>query len=173
MAARDDLEASPSIERRIVDGRPDLENRFAIEAPELSAVLMPGQIASASLGRLVEHTRAVDRHGVTDHGARDASKKRRGDVRAKGRIELELLDFAISERRAFVAATVDEIAVAPALGVALEEHALVGDLTEHDRIGACRERARDGARDDLAEARIATFSIRRDRALDVDRAQRT
>jgi hypothetical protein len=59
VASRDDLDTT-SIERRVVERSPDLERGLAIEAPELSSVLVPRKIAAASLGRLVEDARAID-----------------------------------------------------------------------------------------------------------------
>jgi hypothetical protein len=114
----------------------------------------------------------IDADVVSDHTTGDVAEERGAEVRPKEIVELQLLHFAIGERRPFIALPVDEIVVAPRLGIALEEEPRIGDPPEHDGVGTLTERAEELVGDDLAEPRVAFLAVGGDGALDLVRAQR-
>src|SRR5688572_13039409 len=98
MTRVNDLEAT-AIERRVIERRPNLQRRVAIEPPEVSAILMPRKVGAATRV-LVHEKRAVQRDARGIHTRGHAPKNVVRDPRPENGIELELLDFAVSEGRA-------------------------------------------------------------------------
>lgn len=122
--------------RRVIEPCPDLQGGIAVEAPEATTVLMPGEITSAGLRTLVEDECTIQRYVRRDEVRAESLKERLPQPCEKERIPLELFHLAVVERRALVASTETEVLVFPGVGITLEEHALVAKLAEHDLIDA-------------------------------------
>jgi len=159
VAAGDDLDAAVGFRRGIHRG-PDGELGIAIVLGP--AVLMPGQEGSF-VGGLVHEHGAVHRHGDISsmYADADVAKDRLLEVIQKQGIELEVLDFAVIEGRAFVAPGLGAGVLVGAGGaVELHQHFFIIDIrfSKHDLVDTILHFSQDDSIE-FSDFEIAEFFI--------------
>jgi hypothetical protein len=134
MAAVDYLHA-PRFDGSVVEGRPELQLRIAVEPPETAPVLVPRELRSAARP-LGEERGAVDRHVVANDGPYERLEHRVLYPGLEHGVAFEFLDLSVRIARPNPAAPELEVLVPPRGRVVLEEEALVHHAPGHDVLGA-------------------------------------